>query len=98
MDIQPPQPTPQQDSPPQPAITKRRRTWLGFFRDVFLYVLVYVAISGITIGPFFWQWFGAVYVDGPKWIARAYVPLLILCHLIPPLGWLINAWVDWWIL
>lgn len=88
-------------APPTPAPSarkRRRRTWLGFGRDIFLYMVAYVVISGISIGPFFWVWFGAMYADGPKWIARVYMPLAILCELCPPLSRLVNAWVNWWIL
>lgn len=81
-----------------PAPKRRKRSWRGFFRDILLYLLIYVVISGISIGPFFWVWFSAVYVDGPKWFARLYMPLLFLCEIFPPLGKLINAWINWWIL
>lgn len=81
-------------------LTEKRpaRSWRRFVRDVVLYCLIYVAISAISIGPLFWVWFGAVYVDGPKWFARLYMPLALLCELIPPLSWLVNAWINWWIL
>ena len=81
------------------AAPKRvRRSWSRFFLDVLSYVAIFVVISGISIGPLFWVWFGAVFVDGPKWIARVYQPLIILCDVIPPLGRLVNAWINWWIL
>jgi hypothetical protein len=81
-----------------PVKKRRRRTWIGFFRDILLYVFLYIVVSGISIGPLFWVWFGAMYADGPKWVARLYMPLAVLCELCPPLGRLINAWVNWWIL
>lgn len=77
---------------------RRRRTWRGFFRDVFVYLMIYVVVSSVLIGPMFWTWYGAVYVDGPKWIAKFFLPLALLCELFPPLSWLVNAWVNWWIL
>jgi hypothetical protein len=75
-----------------------KRSWLGFFRDIVIYFMVYLVVSGITIGPFFWYWYGAVHADGSKWIARFYQPLAFLCEIYPPLGRLVNAWVNWWIL
>ena len=77
---------------------KSKRSWLGFFRDILIYVMAYLVVSGITIGPYFWSWYGAVHADGSKWIARFYQPLAFLCEFCPPLGRLINAWVNWWIL
>jgi hypothetical protein len=81
-----------------PTVKRPKRSWRYFFRDIFLYVAVYVVVSGVSIGPLFWVWFGAVYVDGPKWFARLYLPLAFLCEIFPPLGWLVNTWVNWWIL
>lgn len=89
--------SPSLDPEPMPA-KRRQRTWRGFFRDIFLYLIVYVIVSGISIGPLFWIWFGAIYADGPKWFARLYLPLAFLCEICPPLGRLVNAWVNWWIL
>lgn len=83
---------------PNPPAKRRRRSWWGFFRDVFLYILIYIVVSAISIGPLFWTWFGAVYCDGPKWIARLYLPLALACEICPPLSWLVNAWINWWIL
>jgi hypothetical protein len=83
----------------QQAVSKRRRrTWAGFFRDICVYIMAYVVVSGVLIGPMFWTWYGAVYVDGPKWIAKFFLPLAVLCEIFPPLSWLVNAWVNWWIL
>jgi hypothetical protein len=80
------------------ATKKSRRSWLGFLRDVLLYIGIYVFVSGFLIGPFFWSWYGAVYGDGSKWIARFFAPLALMCDYCPPLGYVINRWVDWWIL
>ena len=77
---------------------KRGRSWIGFIRDLFIYMSVYLVVSGATIGPFVWIWFGAMYADGPKWFAQFYLPLAYLCEICPPLRWAINTWVDWWIL
>jgi hypothetical protein len=77
---------------------KRRRSWIGFVRELSAYLFVYVMITGISIGPLFWVWFGAMYADGPKWIARLYLPLAYFCEICPPLRWLVNEWINWWIL
>lgn len=85
------------DSSP-PSVLRRKRTWWGLVRDICLYVMIYIVVSGLSIGPFFWSWHGAVYADGPKWIARFYQPLAFLCDICPPLSWVINEWVNRWIL
>lgn len=91
-------PAPLSADGPLPDTKKAKRSWRSFFRDLFLYFVVYLVISGLSIGPLFWVWFGAVYVDGPKWFARLYMPLAFLCEICPPLGWLVNSWINWWIL
>lgn len=80
------------------VFNNRKRTWRGFVRDLAIYSLAYLIISGVTIGPMFWTWYAAMYADGPKWVARLYFPLACLCEICPPLARLINAWIDWWIL
>jgi len=55
-------------------------------------------IYTLSIGPFFWAWFEASHVDGPKWIARFYTPLLYACEVFPWFGAIVNTYVDWWIL
>ncbi len=82
----------------EPAPRRKKRTWRGFVRDVFLYFLVYLIVSGVSIGPMFWVWYGAMFADGPKWVARFYLPLAFLCEICPPLCRIINDWVNWWIL
>jgi len=91
--------------PPTPSVLtstnqveRTKRTWRGVLRDIFVYLFLYILISGVSIGPFFWSWHGAVYADGSKWIARFYQPLAFLCEVCPPLRWLVNEWVNKWIL
>ena len=80
----------------KPPLKKTRSGW-RFLGDLVFYFAVYLMLLGISIGPFFWTWFGAMYADGPKWVARLYLPLLMLCEICPPLRWVINEWVNWWI-
>lgn len=95
-------PLPEADAPAEKGAAqpkgRRRRTWFRFFADIVLYLFIYVVVAGVSIGPLFWVWFGAVYVNGPKWFARLYLPLALLCEICPPLSWLVNAWINWWIL
>ena len=79
--------------------------WFRFMRylrqlafRLLVYLVAYLVISILTIGPFFWYWFEAQYINGPTWIAKFYAPLVFLCDRIGPLGWLVNQYVNWWIL
>ncbi|MBS0204552.1 MAG: hypothetical protein JSS49_16740 [Planctomycetes bacterium] len=63
-----------------------------------IYLFVYLALAILTIGPCFWYWFEATYANGPRWIAKFYAPLLWLCDHVWPIGWLVNQYVNWWIL
>ena len=62
-----------------------------------LYLLIYLVVSILTIGPCFWYWFEATYVNGPRWVAKFYAPLLWLCDHIWPLNWFVNHYINWWI-
>lgn len=83
---------------PITASPRKGRTWQGFVRDVCLYLVTYVVVSTALIGPLFWTWFGAVYADGPKWVAYLFLPLAALCEWVPFVRWLVNLWINWWIL
>jgi hypothetical protein len=63
-----------------------------------LRLAAYWLIYTLSIGPLFWIWFDARYVDGPKWISRAYLPLAIACDLIPYFGTWVNWYINLWIL
>lgn len=55
-------------------------------------------LYALSIGPMFWYWFQSFYVGGPKWIAKFYMPLLLLCSVCPPIGTLVNWYINLWIL
>uniref|UniRef100_A0A7C2JYW3 Uncharacterized protein n=1 Tax=Schlesneria paludicola TaxID=360056 RepID=A0A7C2JYW3_9PLAN len=75
---------------PKPPKRRRFRHWALRFAWAWL-------IYTLSIGPMFWMWFEAMYVDGPKWIFAFYLPLLIACELCPPFGWLVNEYINLWI-
>jgi hypothetical protein len=82
------EPAPVESRPP------RRGRFVRFLGRLVVYWMIYT----LSIGPFFWAWFEASHVDGPKWIARFYTPLLYACEVFPWFGAIVNAYIDWWIL
>lgn len=83
---------------PVPRSVRIRRYLRQLALRVLVYVAAYLLIAILTIGPCFWYWFGAIYMGGPRWIAKFYAPLLWLCELCWPLCWLVNQYINWWIL
>lgn len=65
---------------------------------IVIYLLAYLFIAIVTIGPCFWYWYEATYVNGPRWIAKFYAPLVWLCDHCAPLSRLVNLYVRWWVL
>lgn len=65
---------------------------------VVVYLVLYFVGAIVTIGPCFWSWHEATFVNGPRWIAKFYAPLVWICDRCPPLSWLVNLYVNWWIL
>jgi len=65
---------------------------------ILIYILAYLFISIVTIGPCYWYWFEATYANGPRWIAKFYAPLKWLCDHWEFLSQLVNQYVRWWIL
>ncbi len=90
--------SPQADPLPssQPSAHRQERgeyTWGGYLRflaqRVFLYSVLYV----LSIGPFYWQWYGSRFVGGSAVVAAFYQPLVILAEWVPPF----RDWIDWYV-
>lgn len=84
------------DTPPPLPLSLRIKTCLRQLAlRVGIYLCAYFVIAVVTIGPLFWFWFQAVYVQGSVWIAKFYAPLLWLCDRIDWLSWLVNGYINW---
>ena len=54
---------------------------------------VMIRLSGLVVS------YGAYRaVDGSIWIAKFYAPLLWLCDHVGWLSYLVNSYINWWIL
>jgi len=78
--------------------TRIRNSALEFLKRLCVYLLIYLFASIISIGPMFWVWYEAVYVNGSVLVAKFYAPLVWLCDHIPWLSELVNRYINWWIL
>lgn len=82
--------------PPEPA-DRPTGVWVrleALAERLFILFSLYV----LSIGPLYWQWYGAKYVSGPPLLAAFYEPLWILAGWCPPLGEWINWYVRLWVL
>ena len=68
--------------------------WVVFIEQLIISFGLYV----FSIGPMYWFWFGAKYVNGPFLIAALYEPLWQLAGICPPFGAWLNWYVRLWIL
>ncbi len=68
-------------------------TWGGYLRFLAQRVFLYSALYVLSIGPFYWQWYGSRFVGGSPIIAAFYQPLVILAEWIPPF----RDWIDWYV-
>ena len=76
---------------------KRRRTLRQEIRRRIVATAVGFVLYVLSIGPMYWTYYDAKYNTGPLWIAVIYEPLFYLCLFIPPLSWIVDAYVMWWI-
>jgi hypothetical protein len=79
--------------PPRPRRVIWRRL-LGTAARMSALLCLYV----LSIGPMYWQWVSAKYVDGPPLLAAFYEPLWLVANRYEWLGDLLNWYVRWWIL
>lgn len=52
----------------------------------------------LSIGPMYWTWFHAAYNNEPSLVEAFYRPLIYACAVFPPLGALVNAYIELWVL
>lgn len=60
--------------------------------------MIYWTVYTLSIGPMFWTWYEACYLNGPAWVVVFYYPLLYVCDRFEPYGRLVNWYIHWWIL
>jgi len=80
-------------------IQKRKRSRLARYSvrlaiQVPLFLLLYVA----SIGPLYWYWYEAQYLNGSPLITKFYFPLLKACESVEWIRFFVNKYIDWWIL
>lgn len=68
------------------------------FRRYLWRLVLFWTVYTLSIGPLFWAWFESVYLEGSPLIFAFYLPLLLTCEFIPWWGWIVNAYVNLWIL
>lgn len=82
-------PHPARDGAARPRCDRRRtsprRLWA-----------VLLALYVLSIGPMYWVWYEAVFVNGSRWIAAFYQPLRLIASL-PIVGRLIEDYIYMWI-
>lgn len=53
----------------------------------------------LSIGPLYWRWYSAKFVNGSQYVAAFYEPLWALAHAVPWFGdWLdfyVQLWGEW---
>ena len=79
-------------SPEQPE-QPRQATLLGWFLGFVLRVGLFLVIYALSIGPLYWQWYGARFAGGSPLLAAFYEPLFRLASWCPPL----ERWMDWYV-
>jgi hypothetical protein len=62
---------------------------IDFLSRLIIALAIYVA----SIGPMYWPWYQAKFLNGWWIIAALYEPLFIVAGWIPPLG----RWLNWYI-
>jgi len=75
------------------ASTGNRRRVVRRLTIALILLMLYV----FSIGPMFWYWYEARYLDGPVWVALLYEPLRLATRL-KFFEDFINEYINWWIL
>jgi hypothetical protein len=85
------------DSAPQPTAPPPK-SWSRRVRASCLRLSIYWLLYTLSIGPMFWPWYEATFLNGERWVAVFYYPLVFVCDHVPPYGNLVNWYINLWIL
>ena len=64
-----------------------------FLRRLAIQLPIILVLYVLSIGPMYWYWFEAYHLGGSTFIAKLYLPLLIVCKKVD----FISDWVNWYI-
>jgi len=71
-------------------------SWWGWLEGFIERMFIIFCLYALSIGPMYWQWVEARYVDGFRIIAAFYEPLRILGEIFPVLGEWLNWYLTFW--
>ncbi|MDX1966373.1 MAG: hypothetical protein SFV23_04295 [Planctomycetaceae bacterium] len=74
------------------------RTWKEWWRRSITAGVWLGIVYTLSIGPMFWTWFEALHFENNPVVLGFYMPLVLACDFCPPFGWLVNWYVNLWIL
>lgn len=78
-----------------PVAPSVRGHWIEvILLDTYIVLSLYV----LSIGPLYWQWYSAKFVDGPTVLAAFYEPLFWAANFIPLFGEWLDHYIRWWII
>lgn len=72
------------------------RPWLQVYCRLLIGLHLFF-VYALSIGPMFWLWFDAQYIDGSPLLKVFYQPLLWACQF-KPIGDAVNWYINLWIL
>lgn len=73
---------------------RRAAKWFCSWEGFLVWAFIPYALS---LGPFFWSWYGAIFELRSAWWLGAYVPLQVQIWLCPIYGDLLDWYLHWWI-
>ncbi|MCA9000016.1 MAG: hypothetical protein KDA80_23670 [Planctomycetaceae bacterium] len=91
--------SPTKDSPEQVSSDKehrRRSGWWYRLEVTFLDALIFWWLYVFSIGPMYWQWYAAKYIDGSPLLAAFYEPLFFVAGTVPFFGSWLDWYISWW--
>ena len=81
-----------------PPEESRNVVW-GYLVGLASRMIVLFGFYVLSIGPMYWQWYSAKFVNGSPYVAAFYEPLWALSHWVPWFGeWLdfyVQLWTNW---
>ena len=82
---------------PSPRLELRDRVLRFLWRRIHR-LCIFLVWYVLSIGPLFWHWHQAHESGERTWIGAFYFPLVAVCEASPFARYVVNAYIDLWIL
>ncbi|QDT16077.1 hypothetical protein [Alienimonas californiensis] len=71
--------------------------WSHFWKWLPAYLAVVLALYVLAAGPLYYPIYYGVHSGANSFLVRLYLPLMVLCEAVPPIGAAMDWYLQFWV-